>query len=65
MTEEIPYEPKSDYQEQKISEENGLVENFEDRDPEYLLEDRGETMETRQIDLGEFLYQRSLGDFLN
>lgn len=65
MTQESPYHPKSKYEDHKISEENGLVEHFiDDHDPEYLLEG-GERMETRQIDLGEFLYQRSLGDFLN
>lgn len=62
MTQEYPLKRKDDYQ-HRPSVEQGLLEEFdENHDPEYLLE--GETMESRQIDLGEFLYQKELSDYL-
>mgnify|MGYP006266731917 CR=1 FL=1 len=66
MTEEYPLRPKSDYEQHKISEEEGLLEEFdEDYDPQYFLSPRSEDGdEGMQVDLGFFQYQESITDYL-
>lgn len=64
MTEEIPIRPKSEYTPHLPSEENGLVEDFEDSDPEYLL--TPEEPDTGQrVDLGYFFDRKDTTGYVD
>ena len=64
MTEEIPFRSREDYEPYKPSEEQGLVEDFDDsHDPEYLLEPREDDSLDIQLDFGYFFSQTDLYDW--